>query len=79
MGDSREYIRGVIKALGCTQKRFCEHAGIHPVHLAEFLSKTRNLSKENCLRLEKAYGISFVKLMSMQISEWYELNKDKQL
>ncbi len=77
MNDSREYIRGVIKALGFTQKKFCEHAGILPVHLTEFLSKQRNVSKENCLRLERTYGISFMKLMSMQLSEWYELNKNK--
>ncbi len=32
MNDSREYIRGVIKALGFTQKKFCEHAGINPVN-----------------------------------------------
>lgn len=27
MSDSREYIRGVIKALGCTQKRFVSMQG----------------------------------------------------
>lgn len=77
--DPIEYIRGIIKAMGTTQKNFCLHAGIKPVHLAEFFSGVRGLSKANCLRLERAYGIPFLTLMTAQAHLWYKQNKDKEL
>ena len=74
-----EYIRSIIKAMGITQKSFCQHAGIKQVHLSEFLSGSRGLSKDNCLRLERTYGIPFLALMNAQSYCWYKQNKDKKL
>lgn len=76
--DPREYIRGIIKAMRKTQKEFCNHAGIGAVNFAEFLNHVRPLSKKNCLKLEKTYGISFIDIMTYQINEWYEQHKNEE-
>ncbi len=76
--DPREYLKGIINAMRKSQRQFCEHAGLKPSNFSAYLNGTRLLSKEDCLKLEKTYGISFMDIMSHQISEWYKQHKNKE-